>query len=101
MGYILPVQPTQAEIYANRMNGVRDRFAYVDRVEKVTMNPDQMNKFDDALRREQEWNMKEREAATVTSRPTSLNGFIYPNPANLSPEIAYLVKKGLVVNEYA
>ncbi len=50
MGYILPVQPMQAEIYANRMNAVRNNFAYVDRVEKVKMDPDLMDKFDDSLR---------------------------------------------------
>ncbi|MGG0669405.1 hypothetical protein [Sporosarcina koreensis] len=102
MGYILPVQPMQAEIYANRMNAVRNNFAYVDRVEKVKMDPDLMDKFDDSLRHEQERIMEEREEGVVIakSRPPYLKGFIYPNPANLSPEIAHLVGKGLAVNEY-
>lgn len=105
MGYILPVQPMQAEIYANRMNAVRNNFAYVDRVEKVNMDPDLMDKFDDSLRHEQERIREDREAEAevviVKSRPPYLKGFIYPNPANLSPEIAHLVGKGLAVNEYA
>ncbi len=46
--------------------------------------------------------MEEREEGAVIakSRPPYLKGFIYPNPANLSPEIAHLVGKGLAVNEY-
>ncbi|MCM3711210.1 hypothetical protein [Sporosarcina luteola] len=101
MGYILPVQPLQAEIYANRMNAARNNFAYVDRVEKVNMDPDLMDKFDDSLRQEQERIMEEGEPVITKSRPPYLKGFIYPNPANLSPEIAHLVGKGLAVNEYA
>ncbi|MCM3743794.1 hypothetical protein M3193_06530 [Sporosarcina luteola] len=102
MGYILPVQPLQAEMYANRMNAVRNNFAYVDRVEKVNMDPDLMDKFDDSLRHEQERIMEEAAEPVITkSRPPYLKGFIYPNPANLSPEIAHLVGKGLAVNEYA
>lgn len=101
MGYILPVQPMQAEIYANRMNAVRNNFAYVDRVEKVKMDPDLMDKFKDSLRNEQERMMEEEEPIIAKSRPPYLKGFIYPNPANLSPEIAHLVGKGLAVNEYA
>ncbi|MGN7387043.1 hypothetical protein [Sporosarcina sp. SAFN-015] len=100
MGYILPIQQTQAEMYANRMNAVRNNFAYVDRVEKVKMDPDLMDKFDDTLRSEQERIMEEGETVIVNSRPPYLKGFIYPNPANLSPEIAQLVGKGLAVNEY-
>ena len=100
MGYILPVQQTQAEMYANRMNAVRNNFAYVDRVEKVNMDPYLMDKFDDSLRSEQERIMEEEEPTVVKSRPPYLKGFIYPNPANLSPEIAHIVRKGLSVNEY-
>lgn len=100
MGYILPVQPTQGELYANRMNAVRNNFAYVDRVEKVKMDPDLMDKFEDSLRSEQERMMEEEEPKIVQSRPPYLKGFIYPNPANLSPDIAHLVGKGLAVNEY-
>ncbi|WP_252502466.1 hypothetical protein [Sporosarcina sp. Marseille-Q4943] len=101
MGYILPVQPMQAEIYANRMNAERNNFAYVDRVEKVKFDTDLMDKFEDSLRHEQERIMEDREPNVAKSRPPYLKGFIYPNPANLSPEIAHLVGKGLTVNEYA
>ncbi|MFS0688425.1 hypothetical protein AB1K89_04115 [Sporosarcina sp. 179-K 8C2 HS] len=101
MGYILPVQPMQAEIYANRMNAERNNFAYVDRVEKVKFETDLMDKFEDSLRHEQERIVEEREPNVAESRPPYLKGFIYPNPANLSPEIAHLVGKGLTVNEYA
>jgi hypothetical protein len=82
------------------MKAVRSNFAYVDRVEKVKLDPGLKDKFDDTLRGEQERIMEEREPTIVNSRPPYLKGFIYPNPANLSPEIAQLVGKGLAVNEY-
>ena len=54
MGYLLPIQPMQGELYANRMNAVRNNFAYVDRVERMKMDPDLMDKFEDTLLQEQE-----------------------------------------------
>lgn len=101
MGYILPIQSTQSEMYANRMNDVRMNFAYIDRVEKVKMDPESLGKFKDSLLHEQEKLLKVEKSNTDNSRPPYLKGFIYPNPTNLSPEIAYVVGKGLSVNEYA
>ena len=100
MGYILPVQPMQGELYANRMNTVRNNFAYVDRVERMKMDPDLMDKFEDTLLQNQERLKKDGESIIASSRPPYLKGFIYPNPANLSSEIAQLVGKGLTVNVY-
>ena len=59
MGYILPVQPMQGELIANRMNAVRNNFAYVDRVERMKMDPDLMDKFEDTLLHEQEQIMED------------------------------------------
>ena len=101
MGYILPIQPMQGDLYANRMNAVRNNFAYIDRVERMKMDPDLMDKFEDTLLQEQERIMENGKPIIASSRPPYLKGFIYPNPANLSTEIAQLIKKGLVVNEYA
>ncbi|MCG7344622.1 hypothetical protein MHZ92_10775 [Sporosarcina sp. ACRSL] len=99
MGYILPVQPMQGDIYAYRMNAVRSNFAFIDRVEKVKMDPDLNDKFEDALSKEQEQITDDEKPILSNSRPP-YKGFIYPNPANLSPTIAHVVGKGLAVNEY-
>ena len=33
MGYILPIQPIQSQIYANRMSGNDYNFAYIDNIQ--------------------------------------------------------------------
>ena len=101
MGYLLPVQPIQSEMYANRMNAVRNNFAYIDRVEKVKLDPQLMDKFEDSLLEEQQKVMEEEKPILKNNRPPYLKGFIHPNPANLSPQIASIVGKGIAVNEYA
>lgn len=101
MGYILPFQPIQSEMYANRMNAGRTNFAYIDRVEKVKLDPEQLGKFNDTLLQEQERLMDENEnPSSASNHPPAMKGFIYPDPTNLSPEIAYVVGKGLAVNAY-
>lgn len=100
MGYILPIQPIQSEMYANRTNQVNNRFAYIDRVEKVDLDPEALGKFQDSMQGKQEQMAEEREMMTDNPRPPYLKGFIYPNPVNLSPEISIVVGKGLAVNEY-
>ena len=34
MGYILPIQPIQSQVYANRMIGNDYNFAYIDNVQE-------------------------------------------------------------------
>ena len=101
MGYLLPIQPIQSEMYANRLNQVNNRFAYIDRVEKVDFDTEVLGQFKDSMNNEREQVAEEREMITENPRPPYLKGFIYPNPANLSPEISLVVGKGLAVNEYA
>lgn len=97
MGYILPIQPIQSQQYANRMNMESYNFAYVDRVNKVRFDfSDSMN---DSFQREQEMK-EEKEMPIVSAPPVLYKGFVYPNPANLSPAIAQVVGKGLNVNAY-
>ncbi|MBD7985084.1 hypothetical protein H9649_10840 [Sporosarcina sp. Sa2YVA2] len=101
MGYILPIHSVTSEMYANRINQVENRFAYINRVQKVDMDPESMERFKDSLREERQHQMEERHMMTENPRPPYLKGFIYPNPVNLSPEISNVVGKGLAVNEYA
>ncbi|WP_432357742.1 hypothetical protein [Sporosarcina sp. UB5] len=100
MGYILPVQHIQAELYANRMNAVRNNYAHIGRIEKVELNLDVMGKFKHSLHDEKERVMVERKAVTVKPIPPYMKEFINPNPANLSSEITKLIGKGLTINEY-
>ncbi|MDN4606881.1 hypothetical protein [Sporosarcina highlanderae] len=52
MGYQLPIQPIQSEIYANRMNAGQNNFAYINRTQKVSLNPELMNRFQSHLQQE-------------------------------------------------
>lgn len=100
MGYQLPIQPIQSEMYANRMNADFKNFAYINRVQKVKLDTGLMSKFQNSLEQEIErLSEKDRGVASV-SNSKNMSGFITPNPMNLSPEIAGLVGKGLVVNRY-
>ena len=40
MGYILPIQPIQSQIYANRLTMEANHFAYIERPNKVKLNSD-------------------------------------------------------------
>lgn len=102
MGYQLPIQPIQSQMYANRMENASPSFTYIDRTQPVKL---QLNheKWQKLLRRERERNA-EREFGKPPAKRSSLsptkNGFIQPNPANLSKEVAMVVGKGIAVNEY-
>ncbi|WP_336822108.1 hypothetical protein [Sporosarcina sp. USHLN248] len=102
MGYLLPIQPIQSEIYANRTIGEEKQtnFAYINRVRKVNLSPQMMEEFDKKLQYEQQRIGEQRNRATTSSMPPYQKGFIHPNPANLSNRIARIVGKGMVVNEY-
>lgn len=102
MGYILPIQQFQAQQYAERMNNERHNFAYINRVSPVRLREDESSYWEDLLEDEgrmQEEKMEERRMKRVP-RPLVKRGPIAPNPAQLSPEIAEVVGKGLAVNAY-
>ena len=103
MGYILPIQNYQAQQYAERMNNERHNFAYINRVNPVrlNLNNEEANYWDsfhanEDKRREQQMKKRKNRAP----RPLAKNGFIAPNPAQFSPEIAEVVGKGQAINAY-
>jgi len=101
MGYLLPIQPIQSQQYANRMNMESYNFAHIDRVNKIKFNfkfsRDSQGAFQEEQEKKEEEGMKN---AHVSAPPLVSKGFIYPNPANLSPAISQAVGKGMSVNAY-
>lgn len=98
MGYLLPIRPIQSEQYANRINMERYNFASVDRLYPVKLRSDFLEEFEEKLYLLDE--QKGREKAELVSSPQSYQGYISPNPANLSPAISQVVGKGISVNMY-
>lgn len=101
MGYLLPIQPIQSQLYANRMNMDSYNFAHINRVNKIKFDfkfsEDSHGAFQQE-REEKEENVME--IAHVAAPSLASKGFIYPNPANLSPAISQAVGKGMSVNAY-
>lgn len=102
MGYILPIQNIQSQMYANRMENVSPNFSYIDRVQAVKLQTE-YNEWQRVLRRERErnseWEFSE-EANQPHSLPPAKKGFIQPNPTMLSKQVAAVVGKGMAINEY-
>lgn len=101
MGYLLPIQPIQSQQYANRMNIESYNFAYISSVSKSTFNVRLLEDTHDSFKEEQE--KKDEmvmENPTVSPLSMASSGFIYPNPANLSPAISQVIGKGISVNVY-
>ncbi|MEK5040848.1 hypothetical protein [Sporosarcina sp. FSL K6-3457] len=99
MGYLLPIQPIQSQQYANRMNMESYNFAHINRVNKIKFNFKFSEDSHGAFQQEQE-DEEVMEVAHVAAPSLAAKGFIYPNPANLSPAISQAVGKGLSVNAY-
>ncbi|HJF32698.1 MAG TPA: hypothetical protein K8V56_13120 [Sporosarcina psychrophila] len=98
MGYLLPIQPIQSQMYADRLNMESYDFAHIDRVNKVKLNSDFADEFNESSQHERE--KEEEDGKPVALLPPAYQGFIYPNPVNLSPVIAQVVGKGIAVNAY-
>ncbi|TQR11680.1 hypothetical protein [Psychrobacillus soli] len=100
MGYIIPIQPIQSQIYANRMLMDEYNFAYINNVYGIKMK----SIFEEHLeKQEKELKEKEKKQLSELKEPSNLplfNGFIQPNPINLSPIIAEISGKGNNVNLY-
>ncbi|WP_144509470.1 hypothetical protein [Bacillus sp. FJAT-22090] len=100
MGYIIPSQPIQSQLYANRMLMDDYNFAYINNVDSIKMK----SIFDDHLEREEQELIEEEEKQfSEVDGPSNLplyKGFIQPNPINLSPKIAEISGKGNSVNLY-
>ena len=101
MGYLLPIQPIQSQQYADRMNMDSYNFTKIDRVEKVNFYDDLWSRDFSGEQNHLYLDDEDEEVrVAIASTPPPYNGFIYPNPANLSPNIAQIVGKGLVINRY-
>lgn len=101
MGYILPIQNYQAQQYAERMNNERHNFAYIGRVSPVRLKNGESSYWEDVLadeERRREEQMKQRN--NRAPQPLVKKGFIAPNPAQFSSEIADVVGKGRSINTY-
>lgn len=100
MGYLLPIRSIRSEQYANRMSIAPYNFAYIGRVQPMKLESDFFDEFHNQASSERE----EQSMAKKSSSPPASNpyqGYIVPNPANLSPLIALAVGKGITVNTYA
>lgn len=100
MGYIIPNQPIQSQIYANRMLMDNYNFAYIDNVDGVRMKTsfeEHLHKQEQELAESEEEQLKESKATTDLPLYKS---FIQPNPINLSPIIAEISGKGNNINRY-
>ena len=98
MGYLLPIQPIQSQQYANRMNLDPYNFAYIGRIQRIKLNSDS---FEDVMEQSFSQNKGEDKEQPHIDRPAvQYQGYVPPNPANLSPSIAHVVGKGLSVNAY-
>ncbi|BAQ10304.1 hypothetical protein OXB_1833 [Bacillus sp. OxB-1] len=98
MGYIIPYQPIQSQLYANRMDNEEKRYTYIDRVEKTELEPDFSEQLTEKNVQDEE--LKEEAEPVKRSAPPLYQGFIHPNPVNLSPAISQIVGKGISVNVY-
>ena len=100
MGYIIPVQPLQAQLYANRMLMEEYNFAYISNIQGIKMK----SIFEEKLKDQEEELEKNEEKQLLkgneSSSPTPYKGFIQPNLVNLSMKIAEINGKGNSVNLY-
>lgn len=98
MGYILPNQPIQSQMYATRMLMDDYNFAYINNVYGVKMK----SSFDDHLEKQTQKDEEEKQLMEQNGQtdPPLYKGFIQPNPINLSPIIAEISGKGNNINRY-
>lgn len=104
MGYVIPVQPIQSQMYANRMLMDEYNFAYISNVHGIKMK----SLFEEKLA-EKEKKYKQQDDSQEEEQVLELNeslhaplykNFIQPNPANLSALIAEVSGKGNNINLY-
>jgi hypothetical protein len=100
MGYIIPVQPIQSKIYANRLLIDDYNFAFINNINGIRMK----SIFDERLADQQRQLEDNKEEQLLKSEepsfPPLFKSFIQPNPVKLSPEIAKINGKGNTINFY-
>ncbi|MDS9470397.1 hypothetical protein [Sporosarcina pasteurii] len=92
MGYILPVNSFQTQQFANRIMAY-NKIAEVPRLHKINLNAD-------FSQQAYQGKMQQKLSLASPNSQFTNQGYIYPNPANLSPTIAHLVGKGIAINAY-
>lgn len=110
LGYILPIRPVQSEQYASRLNMEKYDFASIDRVSPINLGSEFLEAFQGNIYlfennkekdKEDSKEFKSESENVFISSSDLYPGYIYPNPANLSPAISHAVGKGISVNYYA
>ncbi|MEI4769702.1 hypothetical protein WAX74_08575 [Psychrobacillus sp. FJAT-51614] len=102
MGYIIPVQPIQSQIYANRMSMDDYNFAHISNINGVKMKStfDEHLEDQEQVLKEDEDNDEQSSYDKYPTNPPLFKTFIQPNPVNLSPKIAEISGKGITINTY-
>lgn len=99
MGYVLPIQPIQSQLYANRMQMGTYNFAHIHAIQPLKMRSIFEDELEEHARQQNEVE-EDTKKVQLSNRPVPYKGFIQPNPVNLSPEIAKVCGKGFQVNMY-
>lgn len=107
LGYILPIRPIQSEQYANRLNMGKYNFALVEGASPVNLKSDFLDEYEEKIysieSQKEESELEQRQQSNEDNSDAPLDvyqGYIAPNPANLSPAISNVVGKGLAINAY-
>ncbi|MFF2752269.1 hypothetical protein ACFVR1_00760 [Psychrobacillus sp. NPDC058041] len=100
MGYIIPVQPIQSQIYANRLLMDDYNFAFINNIDGIRMKSIFEERLVDQERKLKNNKEKQLLHADEPSILPLFKNFIQPNPVNLSPEIAKINGKGNTINFY-
>ena len=104
MGYLLPIRPIQSEQYANRLSMEPYNFATVGRLQSLKLKSGFLEEFEEKLHQldkdKKKDKKKGRELAYADHPPRIYEGYVSPNPVNLSPAISQIVGKSMSVNTY-
>jgi hypothetical protein len=99
MGYILPIQSTQSQQYANRILMTPNHFSWIDRVQRVKLSTEFYEDFRDTLSQaEQEMeqeNQKSTKAQIVVAGKSESEIPTLPHPM-----IAQVIGKGISIDTY-
>ena len=100
MGYLLPIRPIQSEQYANRLSQEPHNFAYIGRLQRVNFNNEFFDEFHEQSQEQSQKEMGDKKSSVIVAPSNSYQGYIQPNPVNLSPAISRVVGKGININAY-
>lgn len=100
MGYLLPINPIQSQQYANRLAMDPYNFATVNRVQPVKLKSDFLEEFEESVESRHKENRENKKQPDSAPPRSQYNGYVYPNPINLSPAISQIVGKGISINTY-